>query len=204
VSAEGEVERAAAKAGEHVIAKAVEQAGVREAEELAPKVVEEAAVHAAAKGESSALSVADREALREYTGPAYKEINAYNRGVPMSPEQAAHLEERSAAISRALDKLPPHEGTVYRGGTFSDDLLARYPPGETLTEDAFTSTSRTRGFKGNTQFEVVSSNGKYVAPYAEPRFQHQEEVLFDRGTRFRVLAHDVKDGKHFIVLREVG
>jgi len=204
MSIEGEAGRTAARGAEHIIAEAVEKAGVRESEPIALKAADEAVIRGGTGPGSHGLSAADQAALREYTGPSYRDINAYNRGAPMSPEQAAHLEERSAAISTALGKLPPHEGTVYRGGSFSEDLLSRYKPGEILTEDAFTSTSRVRGFKGNTQFEIVSSNGKYIAPFAEPRFRHQEEVLFDRGTQFRVLAHDLRDGKHFIILREVG
>ena len=203
MSGEQEAARVAGRAAEHIVAKAVERAGVREAETVVARAGEDVVARAAAGAEHELLDAADRAALREYTGPAYREINAYNRGVPMAADEAARLEERSAAVSRALDKLPPHEGLVHRGGDFSEEVLARYRPGEVVTEDAFTSTSLKRGFRGNTRFEVYSSEGRYIAPYAEPRFRHQEEVLFDRGTRFRVLAHDVVDGKHFVILREV-
>jgi hypothetical protein len=202
--AEGAAEKAVAKGAEHVIAKAVEKAGVRDAEKIAAKDAARAADRTVGKDVARGeLSAADRAALREYTGPAYRDINNYLRGGRVTEEEAADLAKRSDAISSALGKLPPHEGTVFRGGNFDEDVLARYRPGEVVREDAFTSSSTKRGFRGNTQFEIESSNGKYIAPYAEPRFQHQEEVLFDRGTQFRVLAKDVRNGKTFIIMREV-
>ncbi len=201
---EGAAEKAVAKEAEHVIAKAVQKAGVRDAETIAAKDAAKTAEHRVATDAARAeLDDADRAALREYTGPAYRDINNYLRGGDVTTEEAEHLAQRSEAISSALDKLPPHEGTVYRGGTFDEDLLAKYEPGQVVKEDAFTSTSAKRGFRGNTQFEIVSSNGKYIAPYAEPRFRNQEEVLFDKGTRFQVLAKDVRDGKTFIIMQEV-
>lgn len=199
----GDAERAAGRAGEHVIARLVRQAGVRKARRLAPRGTADAVGRDLRQAGDEAIDPADVAALREYTGPAFRDINPYNRGVPMPPDKAAHLEERSQAISRALAKLPPYEGRVFRGGTFDDDVLARYRVGAVVTEDAFTSTSKIGGFRGNTRFEIASVNGRYIAPYAEPRFRHQEEVLFDRGTRFVVLAHDVENGQHVVIMREL-
>ena len=204
MAGEGAAEKAVAKQAEHVVAKAVEKGGVRDAEPVVAEGVAHTAERRIATDAARAeLTDADRAALREDTGPAYRDINNYLRGGEVTEEQAAHLAERSDAISTALGKLPPHEGTVFRGGNFDEELVAKYRPGEIIREDAFTSSSTKRGFRGNTQFEIVSSNGKYIAPYAEPRFRHQEEVLFDRGTRFQVLAKDVRDGKTFIVMQEV-
>ncbi|MGI8761254.1 MAG: ADP-ribosyltransferase [Jatrophihabitantaceae bacterium] len=201
--AEGAAERVAGKQAEHIIAKAVESAGVRDAEDVAAKGAERTAGRdAAGAAGGRELSAADRTALDDYTSHHYVELNDYNRGVgTVSPQEATQLERRSQAVSDALAKLPPHEGTVYRGTNLPEDVLTNYRSGETIREDAFTSASTDRPFPGNAQYTIRSSNGKEVSGYSN--VPNENEVLFDRGTRFRVLGHDVVGGVHYISLMEV-
>lgn len=190
------------RAGAHVIAKALEHAGVRDAERLSVHEGEQAGTRALERGARSEINDADRAALGDYTSHHYGEINSYNRNpASVSPSDAADLEGRSQAISDALGKLPPHEGTVLRGGTFPEDVLERYRPGETVREDAFTSTSTNRPFPGNVAMTIESKTGKSIEQYTVAKGEN--EVLFDRGTSFKVLSHDVREGVHYISMMEV-
>ena len=75
-----------------------------------------------------------------------------------------------------------------------------------MTEPGFTASSLdpNRAFGGNVTFTIDSQNGKYIAPYAGD-FARQQEVLFDKNSRFEVLARDVDPhtGKTQILLHEV-
>lgn len=117
-------------------------------------------------------------------------------------EEAAELTARVDAISRALTKLPPFIGDVRRGATLTPDLWDFYAPGRTVQELAFTSTTRlAEGFTGNTQFRIASVTGKDISAYSV--FPEEQEVLFDRGTEFLVLGHEIVNDRHIIQMMEV-
>ena len=154
--------------------------------------------------ETPPISPEGRAGLDDYIGPGHKEINQALRGeIPLTPE----LQRRIDSVSGGLSELPPAPGVVFRGTELTEADLARYQPGQTVEEPAFTSTSRdpSRTFRGNVEFTIDSVDGKYVAPFAPPQFAPQEEVLFDRGTRFEVLSRTMnpQTGKVDIELREI-
>lgn len=98
-------------------------------------------------------------------------------------------------------------GTSYRGADLSDELLARYEPGRVVTERGFTSTSRdvtvAQGdFGGNALFTVTGRSGRAVAPVSQ--FPGESEILYDRGTAFRVTGRTWDGGlrKWLITLEE--
>ncbi|WP_280268034.1 ADP-ribosyltransferase [Nocardia wallacei] len=128
-----------------------------------------------------------REALRRYTNPdarVYEDLNRRLRdGTDLTPEQRRTADD----ISEGLRNLPPFEGTVWRGLTLDAEAIARYVPGATVTEAAFTSTSRDRrtSFTGDVEFVIHSSTGRDISGFsAAPR--NESEVLFDRNTTFQV------------------
>ncbi|HLU32673.1 MAG TPA: ADP-ribosyltransferase [Natronosporangium sp.] len=156
-----------------------------------------------------ALTDADRAALTDYTGDGYRDMNSYLRNPNQytATEQAA-LQARADRVSEALARLPPQPGTTYRGADLPDDVLARYQPGQVVTEQAFTSTSRDPSvpqgaFDGNTLFTVIGQNGRDVAPYSQ--YAHEAEILYDRGTNFMVTSRtwDPDLQKWIIVMEEV-
>ncbi|WP_227984235.1 ADP-ribosyltransferase [Nocardia spumae] len=137
-----------------------------------------------------------RRALRAYTDPdahLYTDLNTRLRGgIDLDPAQHQLAQD----ISAALDNLPPHTGTVWRGTSLTPEEIARYVPGETVTEAAFTSTSRDprRIFTGNVEFVVHSSTGRDISGHSlRPG---EQEVLFDRNTTFEVrgVVHDPNAG----------
>jgi hypothetical protein len=148
--------------------------------------------HAASELASTAghaLTDADRAALHHYTTSAYRDINEVLRGSSgLPPWEQGEIRATADRISEGLAKLPAQPGTTYRGVTYSDDVLARYQPGSVVTEHAFTSTSRDAAvaqgtFDGNVLMNVTGRNGRDVASFST----HPEaEILYDKGTRFRV------------------
>ncbi len=156
-----------------------------------------------------ALTDADRAALHDYTtNEGYTAMNPFlrNPGAYSDADRAA-LQARADAVSRGLDKLPAQPGSTYRGVNYPDDVLAKYEPGQTVTEHAFTSTSRDAGvaqgaFDGNTLMVVTGRNGKDVAPFSN---FPESEILYDKGTNFKVTskAWDAGMGKWVITMSEV-
>jgi hypothetical protein len=147
------------------------------------------------------LSRPQVEAVINYTGEGYKALNHALR------EQGAEapLADRRAAdrLSHALLKLPKHEGTVYRGAFLEQPDVARYLPGNIVTERAFTSTTAdpARIFLGNAQFSIESKTGRDVTKLSSA--PNEREVLFNQGARFQVLAREFRNGEWHIRLQEL-
>ncbi|WP_069161950.1 ADP-ribosyltransferase [Nocardia altamirensis] len=150
------------------------------------------------------LSQKDLDALADYTGPGYWDLNQALRNGTLDASQEA----RVRAIEEALSKLPNHNGTVYRGTDLPASVLDDYKPGEMVTEHAFTSTSSSpsTAFPGNTQFTIISKTGKDVSQYSSTEAAGivESEVLFPPGVRFQVVSKtfDPGTGKTFIELIE--
>lgn len=149
------------------------------------------------------LNEADRAALIDYTGPGFRDINpALRSGIVDDAMQV-----RVDAITSALDKLPPYQGVVYRGVDLPPQVLADYQPGQVVSDSAFTSTSATQsqGFKGPVELEIFSYTGRDIRMYADPKYAHQDEVLFPPGTELRVESrfYDEATGRVHISMREV-
>jgi hypothetical protein len=149
-------------------------------------------------GGGGSLSDTDAAALADYTGDGYKDMDQALWGTrPLTPRAA----ERIVSLSRALRKLPDYRGTVLRGAALDDDQLARYVPGATVTHHAFTSADRVAPFKGNVVFLIQSLHGKSIRAWSSYR-DREDEVLFDRGTRFTVIDRWMENGIYRIELQE--
>ncbi|WP_228002517.1 ADP-ribosyltransferase [Nocardia australiensis] len=138
------------------------------------------------------LTTEQREALRRYTDPDAHVYADLNRQLRDDGDLDAEQQDLAANISAGLHALPPHVGTVWRGAHLSPEEIARYIPGHTVPESAFTSTStdRRRIFTGNVEFVIHSTSGRDISPYSIRPNEH--EVLFDRNSRFEVrgVVHD--------------
>lgn len=116
-----------------------------------------------------------------YTSTAYVPLN---RGLRSGdPNRIAAVAAFRDTLDGALDKLPDRPGMTRRGTSLPADVLARYQPGQVVTELGFTSTGKP--FSGDVRFEIHGKHGKLVQQYsAHPS---EEEVLFRSGTKFAVL-----------------
>jgi hypothetical protein len=136
------------------------------------------------------LTDGDKAALWDYTTyEGYTAMNPYLREPDRFPDAVlAGTQQRADDVSAALAKLEPKPGTTYRGAFLSDDVLARYEPGQVVTERGFTSTSERATvadvFAGNTMITIEGTTGRDVAPFSAVR--PEAEILYDKGTRFLV------------------
>ena len=158
---------------------------------------------AAMKGPRYGMTDAELAALYAYTleTPSfYRPANAALRGLePMTPEIGAFVDD----ATRALDRLPTYDGTVYRGIDLPESVGAKYQPGATVTEGGFTSTSTHTPFPKQYQFEIRNtSTGRPIDRYSA--LPGEGEVLFKPGTAFRVVERtELPDGTVRIVQEQV-
>lgn len=107
----------------------------------------------------------------------------------------------------ALDRLPAQRGVeVYRAINLTDAQLSRYRDhvSEMIAEPAFISTSRLPmlpSFPGNTFFSIRSESGRDISSYS--LHPGQQEILFRRGSQFRVVDFREENGRYFVALEEV-
>ena len=147
------------------------------------------------------MSEAEIVAVWGYTTNDYSKLNGPLRS--KDPAEIAKVEAYIKAASSGLAKMPGWEGISYRGSDLPDEVLAKYKPGEMVTEEAFTSTAATRDakFDGNAEFIIEGRTGRDVSGVSE--YENEKEILFRPGTRFEVTSKEVVDGKTIIKMREV-
>ena len=115
-----------------------------------------------------------------------EDLNSALRSDALDASQHA----RVAALNNALEKLPAHDGPVVRGSNLPPDVLARYQPGEVITEKAFLSTTTdpavatSPAFAGNVEFRILSSTGRDISSVS--LIPEEQEILFRAGTKFYV------------------
>jgi len=116
-----------------------------------------------------------------------------------------HILIIAAVINIALSKLPPFEGTVYRGLKVANPVAfaASYFPGMPVTFKGFTSCARQRekAYGGNVLFVIRSHHGRslrYVAACDD-----EDEVLFAAGAVYTVHAVEATPSKALIELEEL-
>lgn len=171
------------------------------------------------KGAYARLTTEAVAALMFYTAESqgFRQINRLLRGqmtefanaekgIGWNVAQAKQdYQEHIKFINEALNKLPNHEGFVYRGTEVDPKLLAQYKVGQIVTEQGFTSTSTNiavaEEFSRNVFYTILSKTGKDIKNLAE--FSGEDEVLFRSGTKFKILALENKNGKTFVKMMEV-
>ncbi len=154
------------------------------------------------------LTDADRSALSDITGWGHQRLNrTLSEG---SLDDVSAVAARANEVSHALAKLPVHEGTVLRGsaGNLTEAQIAQYEPGEVRVEDRFVHASvdpdvADGRFHGNVVWAIESKKGRDVGSHSE--IPSEREVMFDKFSRFEVLAKDWLDdtGQWLIYMREL-
>ncbi len=155
---------------------------------------------------NSGMSLAQKVSLFAYTSWAYANINtALRTGDTERVDQMRPVIDKAV---EALDKLPSHKGKVYRGAKMPQEFFDEHQPGAKVRYKAFTSTSEKSNlgtFKGNTELTIdclpENSAGKGISELS--LFQSESEVLFPPDTDFIVVSHTIKDGTHFIHMKEL-
>lgn len=152
------------------------------------------------------LSETDRTYLVAYLSNSYRVINDELRS---DKKLSDDVRDMVRGIDRAVEKLTPFEGTVYRGITFNtgtygvsredrqnyQNALDYYKSnvGKDITEKAFLSTGKvqsrinrkfTESGAPSIRFTIDSKTGRDLSRYNNEEY----EVLFKRNTRFRVVS----------------
>jgi hypothetical protein len=141
---------------------------------------------------TTGLTAADVEALQDYSGEGYVEINGSLR----QNEFTESAQDRVVAVVRALAKMPKHQkGKVYRGTDMpSDDT--RFVVGGEFQDSAFLSTSKTRKRAFDKPYLFIihkSSTGVDIMKQSVKR--SEQEVLFPPGTRFLITSVKTEMGE---------
>ncbi len=155
------------------------------------------------------LTKYEKASIYGYTDTEYYSLNGYLRGLNVSQSKQDYFDNYRNLMNNALEAVPEkYVGVAYRGTNLRQEQLEAYKDafknkGE-IIEHAFTSTSSdvTRQFGGRVKFIIHSKNGKEVAALSE--HDHEKEVIFKAGTKFKVLKIRAdQNGIHYITLEEV-
>ena len=159
----------------------------------------------------SALTEAERAQLTQYTG---FDATAINNAIRHGRVNAA-TQEKISILDSALNKgVIPDRVTLYRetslsfleledGTHLTRDSVGKYK-GRIITNSIFSSTSfRQLGLPGrDTVIELHVPAGYqgalYIRDLAHPQYKLQDEVLFARGLKYRILSVDTSSDKVYI------
>lgn len=153
-------------------------------------------------GHLKPFTATDHGAIGKYSTERFDEINKHLRDPSFvkSQRQRDELDADAAKLSSALEKLPVHPGTTYRG-TAGGPFLDRYKVGDVVEEQGFLSTSKDEGVAGTffkdkgAFFTIDGASGRNMTKYS--KMEWQQEVVFDKGSRFKVTGRDERaDGSH--------
>lgn len=140
-----------------------------------------------------------------YTTSRYREMNQHLRAGGDWENPKTDDEYLIAAAVHGLKQLPNYKGTTYRGTNLRPEILDQYREGMTVQERAFTSTAadESSAFGGNTIMTIRAKRGKSIGKMSE--YEHEKEVLFIPGTKFKVVKRrdDPGLGKTYLELEEV-
>ena len=158
-----------------------------------------------------ALPESAQEVLKAYTGFTATRVNFAIRHGSISPQ----IQETIAALDNALASgTMPQSVTLYRNTalSFLDLNLPKRPTSQEL--QAIVDNDSVFPIFLSTSFEDLQLSARdtvlqmhvpegykgcqFLQPVAFPQFKYQDEVLFSRGMRYRVLNASIKDGRYFL------
>jgi len=148
------------------------------------------------------LPDAEKNAIKDYTGEGYKKLN---RNLIDNKKLTDAQKLLSTNVDKALDHLPTYSGDTYRGIKFFESDASRFgrfwnmQPGDKVSFPAFTSTTINPTVAQDLAidaadsviFTIKSKSGKIIDGLS--KFAYEKEVLYKRGSTFRVLATTGED-----------
>ena len=149
------------------------------------------------------------EAIREYTGSAYENINSYlrNGGEKLDKYEKEDARANAMLATEGLRGTPNYEGDTYRGTALRNSTIEKMEIGGTYTDKGFFSASADKNSADAfledgsgkpiethtpTIFYIDSNKGKDVAPVSE--IPQESEVLFEPSTPFKITDMVKEDG----------
>ena len=143
--------------------------------------------NAANVAEQHGITPEELEGVGTHLGGAYMTVNPRIGGWGGAPDKTDANYIRM--LASGLNKLPPHQGTVYRGDGINLVTKHDLAIGKTFTRKEVLSSSRqpsvALGFN-RTSFSVIQPTGGGKWVQALSWSQHEDEVLFPPQTQFQV------------------
>lgn len=152
-------------------------------------------------------------AIRRYSTLDYSVCNSCLRNNEYGNDK--EIDSKIDTVSAFLKDAPKTQGTVYRSMRFDKDenemskFLDKCKEGESLLLEPFTSTSTeemmARTFANKNNFNTIllnieSKNGVYLDGVSDAR--HEQEVLFDKNSKFKITKIDNSNVDHVIINME--
>lgn len=156
----------------------------------------------------NSLTADEREAIHDYTGRWYEDVNNYLRGRPIHEENRTHVEHMIPLLDSAISKFHLDRNLmVHREVRVSclDRLIGS--EGGIFLDNGFFSTTVIKGsYESDTDprewisLTVKVPSGKGIGAWVSPISAHRPEFefLIARGTRFMVDSMKVVDGKYHL------
>lgn len=143
------------------------------------------------------MTAAELVMLKNYSDSGYSCLNGYLRQKTKIPE----MDHIVGVLNAGLNKLPSYQGIVKRGATLPQNIRDQHKVGETVTYDAYTSTSTVGGFGGSDIFYIYSSTGKPIMGMSSHDGEY--EVLFKSGAKFKIIETKNDGGTNYYVMKDV-
>lgn len=150
-----------------------------------------------------ALDIEDKRALNDYISSKSYILNYKLR----NKEKLSASEMKTIkSIDRALEKMPLYSGNLKRTLFFNDkkemnDFLKSYKVGAIIKNEQFISTSKMIDYNPKAQVQIYienSTNGRDVSKINSS----EQEVLYQRGSSFRIVNVVEKDNVYYILMEE--
>lgn len=152
----------------------------------------------------SKLSALDRDVVGKYATPAYKTINrSLRQGIPNEDALRLHNVVGNSKIPENVTGFRAENGFIGDRAIYMRNGKYNLPKqGEVVTNRAFTSTSLSPKYANSylkkdipvlQEIQVPKgSKGLYISDYAQGLYgPHQQEVLLDAGSKFKVLESKI-------------
>lgn len=149
------------------------------------------------------LSLEEKTIIYKYTNDGHyvNELLHESKGIKTS-QYAKYLDY-------SLSKLPDFQGITFRGSDLTSYEIKKYHKAldekVIIKEYSFLSTSRVKKqanqYRKTVLFEIFSKNGKLIEKVS--KFVNEQEVLFRKNSKFKVLSIEKIDSYVYITLIEI-
>ena len=157
------------------------------------------------KKDELGLTLNQKSAIMRYVGSdSYKINEALRNGINLTQEQ----KEWAKVLDEALEKIPVYEGQVTRSLSFQlqgkealEEFLKLYNIGNEIEYPAYTSATigETYNPSGEVQLTIISKTARNITTLNKG----EQEVLFKRGKKFKVVDRYDTSKIHYILMEEL-
>ena len=154
------------------------------------------------------LTKDEEAAIKRYVGPDSYKLNAKLRsGEPLSNQEKAFVEN----LDYALDKLPKYTGkgplnrSMYTNSMDNKkEFISNLKEGNVISSPAYTSTSKGM-YDPDADIQISISKSLSGADLTGKNGYNnsEQEVVFPRNTKFRIINCVNKDGTYYVSVKEV-